>query len=104
MYMNPKGTKPKVKMAYGILGIEGDGYLFIKGKLKDQPYHIGIENTLSLTTKSITQSSSSSTNIDEEDGLESAISSMNDDGSSNSWFGNDDKAKKLKTKEISLNS
>ncbi|GBY65941.1 hypothetical protein [Staphylococcus aureus] len=96
LYMNPKGTKPKVKMAYGILGIEGDGYLCIKGKLKDQPYHIGIENTLSLTTKSITQSSSSSTNIDEEDGLESAISSMNDDGSSNSWFGNDDKAKKAK--------
>lgn len=97
LYMNPQGTKPKVKMAYGILGIEGDGYLFIKGKLKDQPYHIGLENTLSLTTKSISsQSSSSSTDINEEDGLESAISSMNDDGSSNSWFSNDDKAKKAK--------
>ncbi|MBI5973950.1 hypothetical protein [Staphylococcus caledonicus] len=96
LYMNPKGAKPKVKMAYGILGVEGDGYLFIKGKLKDQPYHIGIENTLSLTTKSITQSSSSSTDIDEEDGIESAISSMNDDGSSNSAFGNDDNAKKAK--------
>ncbi|HAR5547557.1 TPA: hypothetical protein I1T43_002293 [Staphylococcus aureus] len=94
LYMNPKGTKPKAKMAYGILGVEGDGYLFIKGKLKDQPYHIGIENTLSLTTKSISQSSSSSTGIDEEDGIESAISSMNDDGSSNSAFGNDDNAKK----------
>ncbi|WP_336949826.1 hypothetical protein [Staphylococcus epidermidis] len=97
LYMNPQGTKPKVKMAYGILGIEGDGYLFIKGKLKDQPYHIGLENTLSLTTKSISsQSSSSSTDINEEDGLESAISSMNDDGSSNSLFRNDDKAKKAK--------
>lgn len=97
LYMNPQGTKPKVKMAYGILGIEGDGYLFIKGKLKDQPYHIGLENTLSLTTKSISsQSSSSSTDINEEDGLESAISSMNDDGSSNSLFSNDDKAKKAK--------
>ncbi|MBJ8272597.1 hypothetical protein JGZ01_00055 [Staphylococcus pseudintermedius] len=64
-------------MAYGILGIEGDGYLFIKGTLKDQAYYdIGIENTLSLTTKSISQSSSSSTNIEEEDGIESAISSI----------------------------
>ncbi|MGN4158007.1 hypothetical protein [Staphylococcus auricularis] len=49
---------------------------------------------MSLTTKSISQSSSSSTGIDEEDGIESAISSMNDDGSSNSAFGNDDNAKK----------
>ncbi|ELJ9246737.1 hypothetical protein RT992_002420 [Staphylococcus pseudintermedius] len=98
LYMKPKGTKPKVKMAYGILGIEGDGYLFIKGNLKDQAYHIGIENTLSLTTKSISQSSSSSTSIEEEDGIESAISSMNADGSSNSAFDNDDNAKKA-TKE-----
>ncbi|HCY6114522.1 hypothetical protein J2K72_14230 [Staphylococcus aureus] len=96
IYMKPKGEKPKVKVAYGILGVEGDGYLFIKGKLKDQPYHIGIENTLSLTTKSISQSSSSSKNIDEENGIESAISSINEDGSSDSAFSNDDDAKKAK--------
>lgn len=99
LYMKPKGAKPKAKMAYGILGIEGDGYLFIKGKLKDQPYHIGIENTLTLTTKSIDSSSTSSSLTDDSDNnLESAISSMNDDGSSNSWFKKDDdegtKAKK----------
>ncbi|WP_215392870.1 hypothetical protein [Staphylococcus aureus] len=96
LYMKPKGEKPKVKIAYGILGVEGDGYLFIKGKLKDQPYHIGIENTLSLTTKSISQSSTSSTNINEEEGIESAISSINEDGSSDSAFSNDDDAKSAK--------
>ncbi|HHX0046008.1 TPA: hypothetical protein ACU3MR_002525 [Staphylococcus aureus] len=98
LYMKPKGAKPKAQMAYGILGIEGDGYLFIKGKLKDQPYHIGIENTLTLTTKTIDSSTSTSSALTDksEDNLESAISSMNEDGSSNSWFKKDDEGTKAK--------
>lgn len=91
LYMNTKGQSPDAQMAYGILGSEGDGYLFIKGKLKDQPYNIGIKNTVSLTTDSTsrpsTSSSSSSSNNAADENLEVAISSMNKDGSSNSLFG-----------------
>ncbi|MEY8601980.1 hypothetical protein [Staphylococcus shinii] len=90
LHMNAKGNKSKIQMAYGILGSEGDGYLFIKGKLKDQPYNIGIENTVSLTTDSTSRSSSStrssSSRSNDEENLEVAISSMNKDGSSNSLF------------------
>ncbi|MBF0795266.1 hypothetical protein [Mammaliicoccus lentus] len=90
LHMNTKSNKSNIQMAYGILGSEGDGYLFIKGKLKDQPYNIGIENTVSLTTDSTSRSSSStsssSTRTNDEENLEVAISSMNKDGSSNSLF------------------
>ena len=86
IYMKAKGERHKAQMAYGILRNEGDGYLFIKGKLKDQPYNIGIENTISLTTESSGKTNSDSLTSDNEENLETAISSMNQDGSSNSWF------------------
>lgn len=35
-------------MKYGILGTEGDGYLFIKGKLDRRAYQIYIANTLNM--------------------------------------------------------
>ncbi|MEC5376825.1 hypothetical protein VWJ19_00320 [Staphylococcus hominis] len=86
IYMKAKGEKPKAKMAYGILGNEGDGYLFIKGKLKDQPYNIGIVNTINLTTESSGRANRNSLTSSNSENLETAISSMNQDGSSNSWF------------------
>lgn len=100
IYMKAKGERPKAQMAYGILGNEGDGYLFIKGKLKDQPYNIGIENTISLTTESSGKTNSDSLTSDNEENLETAISSMNQDGSSNSWFNSkaDKQAENAKSK------
>lgn len=100
IYMKAKGERPKAQMAYGILGNEGDGYLFIKGKLKDQPYNIGIENTISLTTESSGKTNSDSLTGDNEENLETAISSMNQDGSSNSWFNSkaDKQAENAKSK------
>lgn len=101
IYMKPKGTRPDAKISYGILNLEGDGYLFIKGKLKDQPYNMALENTLSLTSSSLSSSSvsdsTSSDSDDDEENLESVISSNNKDGSnSNIFFKNDDKEKDAK--------
>ncbi|HAC5789003.1 TPA_asm: hypothetical protein GZX72_14350 [Listeria monocytogenes] len=91
LYMQPNGKKPDAELKYGILGMEGDGYLFIKGKLNDQPYNIGITNTLNLTTKSIRDDNISEAS---SDALESSISSMNQDGSSNALFDPDKQSKK----------
>ncbi|MBO0377109.1 hypothetical protein [Staphylococcus warneri] len=102
LYLRTSEKKPNVKLAYGILGGKGDGYLFIKGKQKDQAYNVGIENTMALTTKSINNSSASDTSIsdskDDED-IETAISSMNENGETNSAIGDDEeKVKSAKSK------
>lgn len=47
-----KKLKNKVKMSYGILGTEGDGFLFIKGDWDKQAYNIFITNELNMTTGS----------------------------------------------------
>lgn len=55
-------NKPEVsQMQYGLLGTEGDAYLFIKGNLEKKAYQVWIANTVDLTTESSSSSSSSST-------------------------------------------
>lgn len=100
IYMKPKGKRPEVKISYGILNLEGDGYLFIKGKLNDQPYNMALENTLALVSSSLTHSSSvsSSSSNDNDESLESIISSSNNDGSDTNIFSNKD-SKEDDTKE-----
>lgn len=49
--IDKEGKKPKnVKISYGILGSEGDGYLFIKGKLQEKAYQILLTNQIQLST------------------------------------------------------
>lgn len=50
LYMVTDGDKPDVKLKYGMLGTEGDGFLFIKGKLDKKAYQLYIANTVELTT------------------------------------------------------
>lgn len=42
--------KKNIKATYGLLGSNGDGYLFIKGDMGDQPFQIGLRNKLNLST------------------------------------------------------
>lgn len=100
LYMSTGGEKPDIKMAYGILGSEGDGYLFIKGKLSKKAYNIGIENKLALTTDTINGTTSTSPfTKQDEDNLESAISSTNEESDDdNSLFGNRKSEQKEKAK------
>lgn len=44
--------KLNLKGSYGILGTEGDGYLFLKGDIKKQAYQIVISNQVQLATGS----------------------------------------------------
>lgn len=69
-----EGHKPKVSVKYGVLGTEGDGYLFIKGNLDRRAYQMVIANTLNLSTgdEGVTGETSSSNYNDEN--LEKAIS------------------------------
>lgn len=61
-----KDPNPKVeKMEYGLLGTEGNGYLFIKGKLKPRAYQIYIANTLEFTSE--TSDVSTSTTVSDID-------------------------------------
>ena len=49
--IDKEGKKPKgVQMSYGILGSEGDGYLFIKGHLEEKAYQILLTSQVELTT------------------------------------------------------
>ena len=49
--IDKEGRKPKgVKISYGILGSEGDGYLFIKGNLQEKAYQILLTSQIELTT------------------------------------------------------
>ncbi|MCG1060598.1 hypothetical protein K4S75_11130 [Staphylococcus epidermidis] len=94
LYLRTSDSKPNIKMSYGILNGEGDGYLFIKGKQKDQPYNVAIENTIALTTDSVGKSSDTSSSIgsnEDDENIETAISSMNKDGSTNSRLDRDEK-------------
>lgn len=46
-----KSKKHKnIKASYGILGSNGDGYLFIKGKMGNQPFQVGMRNKMKITT------------------------------------------------------
>ncbi|MBO3081161.1 hypothetical protein [Mammaliicoccus sciuri] len=56
-FIHNRNHKPKVEMKYGVLGTEGDGYLFIKGKLDRRAYQILIANTLDLYNGSSNNSS-----------------------------------------------
>lgn len=67
-----KGHAPKVKVQYGILDTEGDGYLFIKGKLEKRAYQIVIANTLDLGDGNLDDTSSASKYADKS--LSEAIS------------------------------
>lgn len=58
--------KPDIEeMKYGILGTEGNGYLFIKGHLKPRAYQIYIANTVELASESEGTPSSSTMDVDE---------------------------------------
>lgn len=47
--IDKNGTKPKdLHLAYGVLGTEGDGYLFVKGNLEEQAYTFLITNQVEL--------------------------------------------------------
>ena len=49
--IDKEGKKPKgVDISYGILGTEGDGYLFIKGHLDEKAYQILLTSQIELTT------------------------------------------------------
>ncbi|GAA8616854.1 hypothetical protein LDL00_11550 [Staphylococcus epidermidis] len=39
-----------IKAAYGLLGSNGDGYIFIKGKMGNQPFQVGLRNKVKLST------------------------------------------------------
>lgn len=57
--IDKEGKKPKgVKISYGILGSEGDGYLFIKGHLKEKAYQILLTSQIELTTGNETEDDS----------------------------------------------
>ncbi|MEX2935972.1 hypothetical protein [Staphylococcus saprophyticus] len=43
-------NKKDIKATYGLLGSNGDGYLFIKGDMGNQPFQIGLRNKLNLST------------------------------------------------------
>lgn len=47
-FLHTTKHKPKIEMKYGVLGTEGDGYLFIKGKLDKRAYQIYMANTLNM--------------------------------------------------------
>lgn len=63
LYMVTDGDKPPVKLKYGMLGTEGDGFLFIKGQLDKKAYQLYIANTVELTTG---EGISSGTETDED--------------------------------------
>lgn len=64
--IDEKRRKPKdLSMSYGVLGTEGDGYLFLKGNIKEQAYHILITNQVEFLTGGSDSDSSGS----EDDGL-----------------------------------
>lgn len=42
--------KKDIEASYGLLGSNGDGYLFIKGDMGKQPFQIGLRNKLKLST------------------------------------------------------
>jgi len=51
--IDDEGKKPKnVEISYGLLGTQGDGYLFIKGPLEEKAYQILLTNQVELSTGS----------------------------------------------------
>ena len=62
------GNRPNLKGSYGVLGTEGDGYLFLKGDIKKEAYQIVIANQVQLSTGSDTEANggTSERELDEE--------------------------------------
>lgn len=50
-FLHTTRHKPDIEMKYGLLGSEGDGYLFIKGKLDKRAYEIVMANALDVLYK-----------------------------------------------------
>lgn len=66
------GKKPKIEGKYGILGTEGDAYLFLKGDIEEKAYQIVIANTLQLSTGKGSGNLDKSTKVN-DDSLEKAL-------------------------------
>lgn len=65
--LSNKGKRPDITGSYGILGTEGDGYLFLKGDIKEEAYQIVIANQVQLSTggKAGDETGSSERELDE---------------------------------------
>src|SRR5699024_10075019 len=59
-------VQDKIKMSYGILGTQGDGFLIIDGKLDEKAYQIVMTNQLNLDVGSDTTTSSSGSRTESE--------------------------------------
>lgn len=63
---NEDKVQDNVKISYGILGTQGDGFLIIDGKLDKKAYNIVMTNKLDLNIDDSSSSSSSSTRTESE--------------------------------------
>lgn len=57
-------TKKNVKATYGILNPGGDGYIFIKGDMGNQPFAVGLRNKQTLLAKGVNANDSSDSESD----------------------------------------
>lgn len=83
-FLHKPNHKPDIEMKYGLLGTEGDGYLFIKGKLDKRAYQIYMTNTLEINYDN-TSKRSTDINVLKENEIEETLSNvsentMNEDG------------------------
>lgn len=84
-FLHKTNHKPDIQMKYGILGTEGDGYLFIKGKLDKRAYQIFMTNKLGLDYSKKSSKGASDIKILKENEIEETLSNasennMNEDG------------------------
>lgn len=56
-----------IKASYGLLGSNGDGYIFIKGKMGNQPFQVGLRNKIKLSTGKDESSSDDGNSTDVEE-------------------------------------
>lgn len=68
------GKTPKLSGSYGMLGTEGDGYLFLKGDIDKEAYQLVIANQLKLSSGSPESSSSSQNTEISDDSMEKELS------------------------------
>ncbi|MBC1705844.1 hypothetical protein HB968_14360 [Listeria welshimeri] len=74
-----------LKVEYGLLGTDGDGYLFLKGKLKEQSYQVFLTNHLDLSVDENYEVDNNTAKLSDESSLTSEISrnsyqNMDDNG------------------------